>query len=502
MQALQILSETPYQLIAGELTEEILRIQLNSSKVERSDAFVAMAGSHSDGHKYVEGAIGNGASLVLVEDGQTVWNREQLVEMASGRKTAIVSVPDTRKAYADLSCTFFGHPSEKMNLIGVTGTKGKTTSTYMIQEIFEHAGRDCGLLGSVENRIWKDHHEWSSHTTPEAWEFQELLHTMQEHNVQDCVMEVSSLGLKFHRTRGVHYKVGIFTNFFLDHIMSGEHADEEEYFGCKMMLFDSCEMALVNKETRRLEQVLENAGRCEKVYTYSICQDADFMAKDITSKVQDGTPGMQFTLVTPTYSQEIFVPLLCDFNVDNALCAAASAYLCGIAKEAIVEGLSCVYVPGRMEKIRNPLGLHVYVDYAHNGDSLRVLLSSLRKFCKGRLITVFGCGGERSQYRRSGMGESSARYSDYTIVTSDNSRSEPLESILVLIKEGINKVEGAQYEVIADRREAIRKAVSMATADDFVVVAGKGHERTMEINKVKFEFVDSDEVRKAIDALS
>ena len=502
MQAKHILSETPYQLVAGELTEDISGIRLNSSKVECGNAFVAMVGSHSDGHKYVPGAIDNGASLVVIEDGQTMWTNEALTEMVKDRKTAIVSVPDSRKAYADMSCTFFGHPSENMNLIGITGTKGKTTTTYMVQEIFKRGGRDCGLLGSVENRICKDRHEWSAHTTPEAWEFQELLHTMQENNVTDCVMEVSSLGLKFHRTRGVHHKVGIFTNFFLDHIMSGEHADEEEYFACKMMLFDTCEMALVNKETRRLDEVLAAAQKCSKVYTYSINEDADFMAKDITFDAQDGIPGMKFTLVTPTYSQELFVPLLCDFNVDNALCASAAAYLCGIDQKAIREGLAHVYVPGRMEKIRNPLGLHVYVDYAHNGDSLRVLLSSLRKFCKGRIITVFGCGGERSQYRRSGMGESSARYSDYSIVTSDNSRSEPLESILVLIKEGINKVEGAKYEVIEDRREAITKAVSMATPDDFIVIAGKGHERTMEINKVKFEFVDSDEVRKAIDKLA
>ncbi|MBR2750970.1 MAG: UDP-N-acetylmuramoyl-L-alanyl-D-glutamate--2,6-diaminopimelate ligase [Clostridiales bacterium] len=502
MKAIDLLSESTYTPLFGDLSVEVDRIYLNSRSVKPGSAFLCISGSKADGHKYIENAVDQGARLIITEDGQKVASEELLKKLSEEKGVCVVSVPDSRAAYADLSGTYFGHPAKDLEMIGITGTKGKTTSTYLIHTIFEAEGRHCGLIGSVENKIGPDEACWSEHTTPEAWEFQELLAQMKNKDVHSCVMEVSSLGLKYHRTQGVKFKVGVFTNFFLDHIMTGEHEDEEEYFRCKMQLFEDCEMALINKNTRRLEEVLEHAKVCGKVYTYSISQDADFMAKDIESVEVDGVPGMQFTFVTPTYRTKLYVPLLCEFNVDNALCAASTSYLCGISEEGIQTGVGKVYVPGRMEKIRNELGLHVYVDYAHNGDSLRVLLSSLRPFCKGKIITVFGCGGDRSQYRRSGMGEMSARYSDYSIVTTDNSRSESFESIFVLIKEGIEKVENARYEVIQDRHQAIAKALEMAAPDDFVVIAGKGHERTMDINHQIFEFVDADEAHKAIRALA
>lgn len=502
MKASDLLSESTYTLMFGDMSVDVNRIYLNSRSVKPGSAFLCISGSKADGHKYIESAVEQGAVLIITEEGQEVFPKDKLKSLAEEKGICVVSVPDSRSAYADLSGTFFGHPGKDMEMIGVTGTKGKTTSTYLIHTIFEAEGRHCGLIGSVENKIGPTEACWSEHTTPEAWEFQELLADMKSKNVNSCVMEVSSLGLKYHRTQGVKFKVGVFTNFFLDHIMTGEHADEEEYFQCKMQLFEDCGMALVNKNTRRVEEVLAHAKTSGKVYTYSLSQDADFMAKDIRAVVVDGIPGMQFTFVTPTYSTELYVPLLCEFNVDNALCAASTSYLCGISEDGIKKGVGKVYVPGRMEKIRNELGLHVYVDYAHNGDSLRVLLSSLRPFCKGKLITVFGCGGDRSQYRRSGMGESSARYSDYSIVTTDNSRSESFESIFVLIKEGIEKVPDAKYEVIEDRHEAIAKALKMAGPEDFVVIAGKGHERTMDCNHQIFEFVDADEARKAMSALA
>ncbi|MBO4496069.1 MAG: UDP-N-acetylmuramoyl-L-alanyl-D-glutamate--2,6-diaminopimelate ligase [Clostridiales bacterium] len=502
MKASDLLSESTYTLMFGDMSVDVNRIYLNSRSVKPGSAFLCISGSKADGHKYIESAVEQGAVLIITEEGQQVFPEEKLKSLSEEKGICVVSVPDSRSAYADLSGTFFGHPGKDMEMIGVTGTKGKTTSTYLIHNIFEAENRHCGLIGSVENKIGPTEACWSEHTTPEAWEFQELLADMKSKDVNSCVMEVSSLGLKYHRTQGVKFKVGVFTNFFLDHIMTGEHADEEEYFQCKMMLWADCEMALINKNSRRVDEVLENAKVCGKVYTYSLSESADFMAKDIRAVEVNGVPGMQFTFVTPTYKTELYVPLLCEFNVDNALCAASTSYLCGISEEAIKKGVATVYVPGRMEKIHNELGLHVYVDYAHNGDSLRVLLSSLRPFCKGRIITVFGCGGDRSQYRRSGMGESSARYSDYSIVTTDNSRSESFESIFVLIKEGIEKVPDAKYEVIEDRHEAIFKALEMATTEDFVVIAGKGHERTMDCNHQIVDFVDADEAGKAMEKLA
>lgn len=499
MVAQELLSEIKYELIAGSLDKEIREVVLDSRKVTSDSAFVAIIGLQRDGHAYLEKAAG--ASLIMIDKRQTMWTREALVELSGKSGVTIVSVEDSRRAYSEVSATFFGHPSRDIKLIGITGTKGKTTSTYIVHEIIENSGAECGLIGSIENKIGRKAHA-SVHTTPEAWEFQQLLKQMRDDDIHHCVMEVSSLGLKFLRTHGVRFEVGVFTNLFLDHISPEEHEDEEDYFRSKLMLFDHCRFALVNKQSRRFDEICAYAeSKVEKCYSYSMTEDADFMVKDIKASSRGQTPGMLFTLVTPTYETEVFVPLLCDFNVDNALCAAASAYLAGIPEEAIVEGISRVKVPGRMEIVKNNLGLKVFVDYAHNGDSLRVLLQALRKSCKGRIITVFGCGGNRSKTRRLTMGEMSARYSDYSIVTADNSRQEEFSEITELIIEGLHKVPDPQYCIIEDRHEAIRHAVAMATPDDYVVIAGKGHERTMEMKQGIIEFIDSVEAEAALKKL-
>lgn len=498
MLANELLSEISYRKIAGTLDKEIRKVVLDSRQAASDRAFVAIQGLQMDGHKFLKSAAEKGSPLLIIDDRQTMFSEAELIEIADTYQTAIVSVPDSREAFPEISCTFFGHPADKVKLIGITGTKGKTTSTYIVHEILENSGAGCGLIGSIENKVGRKA-VFSVHTTPEAWEFQELLNEMEEAGVHNCVMEVSSLGLKFLRTHGAKFEVGVFTNLFLDHISPEEHEDEEDYFRSKLMLFDRCRLALINKESRRFEEIREYASsRVEKVYTYSLHGDADFTVKNIRPGKSGQTPGMHFTLVTPTYEVEMFVPLLCNFNVDNALCASASAYLAGVSKDGIRDGVARVYVPGRMEQVNNNLGLQVFVDYAHNGDSLRVLLEALRVSCKGKIITVFGCGGNRSKTRRLTMGEMSARYSDFSVVTADNSRQEEFSDITELIIEGINKVPGAKYCIIEDRKEAISYAVSMATPDDYVVIAGKGHERTMEMKQGIIDFVDSVEAGSAL----
>lgn len=498
MNVRQLLSETEYTLIAGDLDIDIENVVLDSRQAAPGMAFIAMIGQLTDGHKYIAKAAELGATLIMIDDRRRDMVAEEVRRIADQYKVTIVSVPDCRKAYADMAGTCFDHPSEKMDIIGVTGTKGKTTSTYILHEILNRSGRKCGLIGSVENMIGTEA-ERSRHTTPEAWEFQSLLDRMVKEKANHCVMEVSSLGLKFQRTRGVNFKIGVFTNFLNDHVSDGEHETEEDYFLSKLSLFDHCEIALVNRNSRRLDEILEYAERkTKKCYTYSVSGEADFYVKDMAPTSKDGVPGMIFLFVCPDYETEVFVPLLCDFNVDNALCAAACAYLCGVTKEEILEGMTYVTVPGRMEKIDNELGLRVYVDYAHNGDSLEVLLNALRPACSGRLITVFGCGGHRPPERRYSMGEVSARCSDYTIVTSDNSRDESFESISGMILEGFRRVKDEDYCVIEDRREAITHAVEMAIPDDIVVIAGKGHELTMEMQGQFERFVDAEETAAAL----
>ncbi|MBO7564874.1 MAG: UDP-N-acetylmuramoyl-L-alanyl-D-glutamate--2,6-diaminopimelate ligase [Clostridiales bacterium] len=490
MKAKDILSEIKYELLFGSLDKEISGAALDSRKAGNEMAFIAMIGQKDDGHKYIVKAAENGSPLILIDERKKDCLASELKAIEELGST-VVSVSDTRKAYADMACTYFSHPSKDMQIIGLTGTKGKTTSTYIIHEILNRAGRSCGLIGTVENKICGKAFK-SKHTTPEAWEFQQFLSEMKEEGVKSCVMEVSSLGLKFSRTHGVNFEIGVFTNFLNDHISDGEHETEEDYFISKLRLFDHCRIALVNKNTRRFDEVAAYAGsHTEKCYTYSVSGEADFYVKELSPATKDGVPGMRFLFVCPDYETEFFVPLLCDFNVDNALCAAACAHLAGVSKEQIENGMLFVKVPGRMEKIDNKLDLKVFVDYAHNGDSLKVLLQAIRPSCKGRIITVFGCGGDRPHDRRYTMGEVSGRYSDFTVVTTDNSRSEEFSRIAGMIVEGIERVPGAPYEIIEDRKKAIAHAVDMAHPDDIVVIAGKGHETTMTIKDSVVEFIDS-----------
>ncbi|MBO4927261.1 MAG: UDP-N-acetylmuramoyl-L-alanyl-D-glutamate--2,6-diaminopimelate ligase [Clostridiales bacterium] len=499
MKAIDLLSGINYECIFGDLDVDIDKVVLDSRKVLPGTAFVAMIGQRKDGHKYLVKAANQGASLIVVDARRVEDVADMINTIIDQYMVTVVAVADSRKAFSDMACTFFDHPARDMKIIGLTGTKGKTTSTYIVNEILNYAGMKCGLIGSVENR-YGDHVERSEHTTPEAWEFQEMLTKMKSVGVTHCVMEVSSLGLKFNRTDGVDFEVGIFTNFLNDHISPEEHPTEDDYFDSKMRLFDHCRIALINKNTQRLTEVLDYANdHTEKVYTYSFTGGmADFYVKEFMPTSKDGVPGMKFIFVTPTYESEMFIPLICDFNVDNALCAASCAYLLGIPEETIREGMLSVKVPGRMEKVDNNLGLQVYVDYAHNGDSLRVLLRAVRRICKGRIITVFGCGGDRPTDRRFTMGEVSGRYSDLTIVTTDNSRSENFSLISGMIVEGIRKAPNAEFAVIEDRREAIDQAIAMATPDDIVVIAGKGHEQTMEILERKVHFVDAEEAADSL----
>ena len=500
MKARDLLSETKYKYIAGDLDREVNWCRMDSRQVQKDDAFVAAIGQKGDGHDFIAKALGNGASLIVMEESR----RNVCEEVISGideKGPAVVSVSGSRRVAAEMALRRFGHPSDGMSIIGMTGTKGKTTSTYILHEILERSGKSCGLIGTVENKIGSKS-EKALHTTPEAWEFQSILKQMLDQDVKACVMEVSSLGLKFQRTYGVNFLIGVFTNFLNDHVSDGEHESEEDYFQSKLSLFDHCRIALINKNTRRFDEVLQYAkAHTEKCYTYSINGDADFTISDMRPSSQDGVPGMHFTFICPEYEEELFVPLLCDFNVDNALCAASSAYLAGVSKEDIKRGMTFVSVPGRMEKVDNSLGLKVYVDYAHNGDSLKVLLHAIRPACKGRIITVFGCGGDRPHDRRYTMGEVSGRYSDFTVVTTDNSRSEAFDVIAGMIVEGIGRVPDAKYCTIEDRKEAIAYALAMATTDDIVVIAGKGHETAMDIKGVKTRFVDAEETASALRAL-
>ena len=377
-----------------------------------------------------------------------------------------------------------------MTLYGITGTKGKTTTTYLLRDILLEAGLGSGLLGTVSNVIGKKVIP-ASHTTPESYELQALLAEMVSEHLDNCVMEVSSQGLKLSRVHSCRFRVGAFTNLYHDHIGDTEHADMDEYLKAKLQIFDISEHGLINIDSSVAKQVIEYAQTRCVVHTYGIEKEADITATGLRKEQRSGSIGTTFSLKSPWYNGEIFICMPGRFNVYNALCAIGTAGIAGVPFDCVQRALAGAHVPGRIQSVPNPLALHVFVDYAHNAASLENLLFTLREYCQGRLITVFGCGGNRSKTRRFEMGEIAGKMSDITVITSDNPRKEDPLMIIEDILQGISKTTGT-YLIEPDRREAIRLALSQLRKDDFVVIAGKGHENYQIFHDKTIHFDDAE----------
>ena len=468
-----LLQNLEYRVISGEINGKISSVEYDSRKIGAQGLFVAIKGFTSDGHSYIPGVLEKGATAIVVDKNREIYPDEELIALCEG-KAVVLEMEDTRRAIANLSAAFFNHPEDRLDLVGVTGTKGKTTITFMINEILRRGGHDTGLIGTVCTMIGEERIP-ASHTTPESHELYELLESMAAKRFDSCVMEVSSQGLKLDRVYGLRYDVGCFTNLYEDHIGGNEHPDMEDYFNCKLKLFDNSRTAVINKDCDRAEDVIKYAsGKCP-VYTYGLGEDNDCRAYDITKTRRNGVTGTTFMLSSPWYEGEIFMSLPGKFNVYNALCAISVAGLLKIDFEAVKQALASVYVPGRVQPVPNNSDITILVDYAHNAASLESVLNTMREYTEGKIITVFGCGGNRSATRRFEMGEVSGNLSDYTVITSDNPRKENPQQILDNIVTGISKTSG-KYEVIEDRASAIDYAIRMANKGDLVLIAGKGHE--------------------------
>jgi len=462
--------------IQGELEKEIRGVTYDSRKALPGYLFVCIDGFTTDGHKYAQQAVDNGACALIVQKNVCVI----------GDDITIVKVRDSRKALALVSACWFGNPSRSMTLIGVTGTKGKTTTTYMIRSILEAAGRTVGLIGTVANCIGREKIP-ARRTTPESYDLQEMFEKMREKGADTVVLEVSSQGLKLHRVTGCEFDIGIFTNFSKDHIGGFEHPDMEDYFKSKLILFKMCKKGIVNVDAAYSDRVLEEAN-CE-ITTFGIEKPADVRAENITTH----SDSVEFDAVTPWFRERIKVSVPGFFSVYNALGSIAACGLLAVPVEAIREGLLKVQVPGRAEVVPTPgKDYTVMIDYAHTPDSLENILSTVKEFARGRLISVFGCGGDRDRTKRPLMGEISGRIADFTIITSDNPRTEEPMQIIRDIEEGIKRTDG-KYTIIEDRTEAIRYAMKNAESGDIIVLSGKGHE-TYQIFKDKTIHYDEREI--------
>lgn len=459
----------------GNFDIEIENIESDSRKVTKNGLFFAIKGFAVDGTDYINSAVENGAIAVVIEDEKDIKKIEKINDIT------VALVSDIRKAMAISACNFYDNPSKKLRLVGVTGTKGKTTTTFMVKEILEKQGYKVGLIGTIANYIGEVCLGDSSRTTPESIELQKLFARMVEEKCQVAVMEVSSQSLKLDRVYGCDFDIGVFTNFSEDHISEHEHPDMEDYFKSKCKLFDMCKTAFINVDDLYGEK-LKKIIPCEFA-TYGIDNSCNLLAKDITIT----NSYVDFKVKLTDRNERVKVDIPGRFTVYNALAAISIALKLGCSSENIKEALLEIKVPGRSELVPNKKGLTIMIDYAHSPESLENILSAVKSYTRGKVISVFGCGGDRDTSKRAIMGEISGRIADYTIITSDNPRTEKPELIVEEIESGMKKTNG-KYEVVVDRIEAIKTAINMAGKTDIIVLAGKGHEPYQEINGVKYPF--------------
>ncbi|WP_057913720.1 UDP-N-acetylmuramoyl-L-alanyl-D-glutamate--2,6-diaminopimelate ligase [Peribacillus muralis] len=475
--------------IEGIMDVEITGLQMDSRKVEKGNLFIcvpAVNGFLEDRHDYAKDAIRNGAVALLVE-------RDVDIDVPK------IFVKDARRAMAVIASNFYHHPSHEMKLIGITGTNGKTTTSYIIEKIFTDYGLKTGLMGN--NGVKMNGNMYPTDiNTQEPPTLQRNLRKMKEYNTEYCVMEVTSQGLDMKRVMGCNFRTAIFTNLTQDHM--DYHGSMEQYRNTKGLLFsrlgNTCKSndekyAVLNADDPSFEYFRKLSTA--EVITYGINNDADVTAKNITMTAQ----GIGFLLITFKGEIDIHLPLVGSFNIYNALASITAALIEEIPLENIRSSLSQLSsIRGRMEIVDKGQDFLVLVDYAHTPDALENVLKSIKAFTKGKVITVFGCGGDRDKGKRPIMGEIASRYSNLVFVTSDNPRSEDPITIINDIEKGMKKSNSLKYELLADREEAIYKAIKEATSGDVVIIAGKGHETSQTFKNKTIHFDDKEIARKAI----
>lgn len=472
MKLYTLLEAVTYTVLQGSIDVDVTDISMNSRNVQKNNIFVCIHGATVDGHEFIDEVMDKGASVIVVEKDIQSFKRDDVT---------VLLVEDTKYVYAAMSAAYFGNPAKELITIGITGTKGKTTTTYMLYSILEYAGFHTGLIGTIETIIG-DERIPSQNTTPEAYLIQKYLRKMVDCGCQYVVMEVSSQGLKYVRTGAIQFDYGVFTNLEEDHIGPKEHADMEEYIRCKSKLFRQCDIGIFNYDDEYVSRILE--GHTCEVETFGMSEKADLYAVNLERYQRNNVLGIRFE-TKGCLESEFELPIPGVFNVYNALTAIAICRHLPITLDKLVEALTHVSVKGRMEIVEVPRPYLLMIDYAHNALSLKSLLSTLREYYPKRLVCLFGCGGNRSKLRRYEMGEISSNMADLTVITSDNPRFEEPMDIINDIQVGIEKGNG-QYVMIPNRRQAIQYCIENARKGDFIVLAGKGHEDYQEIEGVKY----------------
>ncbi|HIX25878.1 MAG TPA: UDP-N-acetylmuramoyl-L-alanyl-D-glutamate--2,6-diaminopimelate ligase [Candidatus Lachnoclostridium avicola] len=486
------LKDLDYEVLQGDLDTEAEDVVYDSRKAVPGTIFVCLKGTRIDSHGFIGDVAAQGVKAFVVE---------RDVELPEG--TTVVKVASSRHALAMMSAVRFGNPIRKMISVGVTGTKGKTTATHMMKAILEAAGKKVGMIGTT-GAVIGDEVFPTMNTTPESYQLQEYFSKMAEAGCEYVLMEVSSQGIKMHRTDGLEFDYGVFTNITPDHIGPDEHADFEEYLYYKSRLFTMCRTGIANRDDEHFEAIVKDRT-CGKLYTYGRKEGGekpDFYGSRLRFVSEPGFVGTEFDLEEKATGavMDLRLGLPGEFNVDNALAAASLCRAMGISEDAIREGLEHVRVNGRMEIAYSSEKCTVIIDYAHNAVSMESLLETLRAYHPKRLVCVFGSGGNRSKERRYSMGEIGGKMADLCILTADNSRYEKTEDIIADIRSHLEPTGGAFVE-IPDRREAIYYSLSHAQSGDMIAIIGKGHEDYQEINGVRTHFLDREVVEEAVKEL-
>jgi len=466
----KLLERLDYRVIQGDTDIEITELVYDSRRLVKGCLFVCIKGTVTDGHTFITEAAEKGAAAVLVQE-----------ETKAPEGLTVIQVQDTRYGLALVSCAWFHYPAEKLKVIGITGTKGKTTTTYMVKSILETAGYKTGLIGTIEAIIGEQVIP-ANNTTPESYIVQKYFYDMVENGCKCVVMEISSQGLMMHRTAGFQFEIGIFTNIEPDHIGPGEHSSFEEYMACKGLLFRQCRTGIVNVDDKRWEQVL--SGHTCTLETFGFSEKADLRAAEPKLIKKPGYLGISYT-AQGLVDAQIEVDIPGRFSIYNSLTAIAVCRHFNVTLEDMKQALKEVKVKGRIEMVRVSDDFTLMIDYAHNAMSLESLLATLREYEPARLVCLFGCGGNRSKLRRYEMGEVSGRLADLTVITSDNPRFEEPQDIINDIKIGMAKTDGKFVE-IPDRKEAIKYVIANGQPGDIIVLAGKGHEDYQEIKGRKY----------------
>ncbi|MBU0677251.1 MAG: UDP-N-acetylmuramoyl-L-alanyl-D-glutamate--2,6-diaminopimelate ligase [Verrucomicrobia bacterium] len=469
--------------VTGRQNVDVNGITYDSRQVRPGNLFVAVQGQHADGRDFIRDAIRRGA-VAIVSDSPK-WERSDVSH---------IHVEHPRRALAEIACAFYGNPSSHLQLIGITGTNGKTTTAFMAESILEKAGRRPGLIGTVQYDIGERSIP-AIRTTPEAPELHAMLDQMVEAGCRSAVMEVSSHALDQKRVWGVDFDVAVFTNLTREHL--DYHKTMERYFAAKLQLFrglgqmEKPASAVINIDDSWGLELANTQGFRAQCKTYGEHPGANVRAENITA----GAEGCDFDLISPWGNAEVHLELIGRFNVSNALAAISACGCLGVDLDIMLSALRQLRsVPGRMEPVPNTRGFNLFVDYAHTDDALSNALSTLRAITEKRLIVVFGCGGDRDKGKRPRMGKVASKFADYTILTADNPRNENPAHIVEDIREGLSSSDS--FEIDLDRRTAIRKAIDLARPGDTVLIAGKGHESYQEFNRTIVPFDDVEIARQ------